>query len=195
MDTVEVEPAPERTNRRAYDALKRSIDLIAALFGGLVLLPLVGLAMLAVRLDSPGGAIFSQTRVGRDGKLFRCLKLRTMRVGTPHLPTHEVGATQITSLGRFLRRSKLDELPQLWNVLKGEMSLVGPRPCLPGQELLVSLRLRQGALSVRPGITGLAQVQGVDMSDPEKLAAIDADYVCRRSLSLDLNILRRTLPF
>lgn len=190
-----VDVARERPNRRPYDVLKRSMDFCAALFGGLVVLPFLLAAMVAVRLDSPGGAIFAQTRVGRDGTPFRCLKLRTMRVGTPHLPTHEVGAAQITSLGRFLRRSKLDELPQLWNVLKGEMSLVGPRPCLPGQELLVSLRLRQGALSVRPGITGLAQVQNVDMSDPEKLAAIDADYVRRRSLRLDVDILRRTLPF
>ncbi|MDI6026593.1 sugar transferase [Corticibacterium sp. UT-5YL-CI-8] len=180
---------------RSYDRWKRVIDVAACLVGGLVVLPILGIASLAVKLNSPGPVVFAQVRVGRDGRLFKCRKLRSMHVGTPSRPTHEVGVASITTVGRYLRGSKIDELPQLWNVLKGEMSLVGPRPCLPEQDLLVHLRREQGALSVRPGITGLAQVQNVDMSDPERLAAIDAQYVRDRSFGLDLRILWKTLPF
>ncbi|TIS62136.1 MAG: sugar transferase, partial [Mesorhizobium sp.] len=95
--------------------------------------PVVLVAMLAIRATSPGPAIFSQPRVGRDGALFACHKLRTMQRDTPSLPTHEAPAGSVTAVGKLLRRTKIDELPQLWNVLKGEMSLVGPRPCLPTQ--------------------------------------------------------------
>jgi O-antigen biosynthesis protein WbqP len=113
--------------------------------------------------------------------------------GTESVPTHEVSASRITPVGRFLRRAKLDELPQLWNVLKGEMSLVGPRPCLPTQVALVEARRRRGVAGLRPGITGLAQVRGIDMADPEALAEIDAEYLAAASLAADLGIVLRTL--
>jgi O-antigen biosynthesis protein WbqP len=161
--------------------------------GLVVAVPVILVAMAAIRLDTPGAAIFSQTRVGRDGALFRCHKLRTMRQGTPSVPTHEAAASQVTGVGGFLRRSKLDELPQLWNVLLGEMSLVGPRPCLPTQERLIEERRRLGVLSMLPGISGLAQVNGIDMSDPVACAAKDAEYMRTRSLRLDLAILIRTV--
>lgn len=151
------------------------------------------MAMVAIRLTSPGPAIFSQTRVGRNGALFQCRKLRTMHAGTPSVPTHEASANQVTGVGRFLRRSKLDELPQLWNVLVGEMSLVGPRPCLPTQERLIAERVSRGVLVLLPGITGLAQVNGVDMSDPVACARMDAEYLRTRSIRLDLAILFRTV--
>lgn len=155
--------------------------------------PIVLAAIAAIRLTSAGPVIFSQTRVGREGAPFRCHKLRTMRHGTPSVPTHEARASEVTSVGRFLRRSKIDELPQLWNVLAGEMSLVGPRPCLPTQGRLIDERRKRGVLALVPGISGLAQVNGIDMSDPVACAEKDAEYLRTRSLRLDLAILFRTV--
>ncbi len=152
----------------------RMIDLIAALVGGLVSLPLVLIAAVMVRLDSPGPALFRQERVGRGERIFVCYKLRTMAQGTAAAGTHEVSAASVTALGRVLRRLKLDELPQLWNVIRGDMSLVGPRPCLPGQTRLIEERRVRGVYGVRPGITGRAQVIGLDMSTPLELAIEDA---------------------
>lgn len=173
--------------------MKRLFDIAASLFGLVFLGWLVGLLAWRVRKDSPGPGILAQPRVGRDGAVFVCYKLRTMLVGTLHAASHETPVSAVTPLGATLRRYKLDELPQLWNVLKGEMSFVGPRPCLPVQERLIEERDRLGVLSVRPGITGLAQVQGVDMSDPVRLAAIDAEYVKERSFIGDLVLILRTV--
>jgi O-antigen biosynthesis protein WbqP len=116
-----------------------------------------------------------------------------MYSGTANLPTHQVQASAVTSLGELLRRFKVDELPQLWNVLLGDMSLVGPRPCLPSQTELVEARKRLGVFAVRPGITGLAQVSGVDMSDANRLAEIDAQYVRTQSFVGDLRLVWATL--
>ena len=118
--------------------------------------------------------IFRQVRLGRHQKPFTLVKFRTMRLDTGNVPTHMVSASSVTPLGHFLRRSKLDELPQLWNVLLGDMSLVGPRPGLPSQTGLTEARTRAGVFESRPGITGLAQLQGIDMSTPEMLAEVDA---------------------
>jgi lipopolysaccharide/colanic/teichoic acid biosynthesis glycosyltransferase len=123
---------------------------------------------------SIGSPLFRQTRVGRYRKPFVLVKFRTMKPGTASVASHLVDGAAITSWGRFLRRTKLDELPQLWNVLKGEMSLVGPRPCLFNQEELILEREQRGVFEVRPGITGLAQVRGIDMSTPKLLAETDA---------------------
>ncbi|WP_091582167.1 sugar transferase [Mesorhizobium qingshengii] len=172
---------------------KQIFDLVGAALLLLVTSPVFLLAVLAVRASSPGPAIFSQTRVGRDGTLFRCHKLRTMYVGTPSLPSHETPANAVTSVGEVLRKFKLDELPQFWNVLKGEMSLVGPRPCLPTQTELIEYRRRLGVLSALPGITGMAQIRGIDMSSPALLAETDAAYLRTASLWLDLRILFGTL--
>ena len=173
--------------------LKRPLDVAGAAIGLVLLWPAILAAILAIRATSPGPGIFSQERVGKDGAPFLCRKLRTMFVDTESVPTHEVPASRVTPLGSFLRRTKFDELPQLWNVLKGEMSLVGPRPCLPSQTALVEARRRLGIAALRPGITGLAQVRGVDMADPEALAEINAEYLSSVSLSLDLRILLRTI--
>ncbi len=118
--------------------------------------------------------IFRQVRLGRHQRPFVLLKFRTMRIGTENVPTHVVSASSITRLGVFLRRAKLDELPQLWNVLRGDMSLVGPRPGLPTQTVLTEARERRGVFKARPGITGLSQLQGIDMSMPDMLAEVDA---------------------
>jgi O-antigen biosynthesis protein WbqP len=173
--------------------VKRLFDLMAAAAGLAVFWPVLAAVMVAIRLGSPGPAVFAQTRVGLRGQPFTCYKLRTMRRDTASLPSHEVGASALTSIGGFLRRSKLDELPQLYNVVRGDMSLVGPRPCLPSQTALIGARKRHGALDARPGITGLAQVQGIDMSDPERLAAQDGLYVRTRTFQGDLALIARTL--
>ena len=172
---------------------KRAFDLVVAA----VLLPLTSpvilLAMLAIRLSSPGPALFSQPRVGQNGVLFACHKLRTMVVGTPPLPSHQAPANAVTTAGAVLRKFKIDELPQLWNVLKGEMSLVGPRPCLPTQTELIERRRQLGVLAALPGITGLAQMKGIDMSDPKRCAETDAEYLKTASIGLDIRILVGTI--
>ncbi len=173
--------------------MKRGFDIVAALVGLVCLSPVLLVLALAVRLDTPGPAIFAQTRIGRWGRPFVCLKLRTMHTGTQNAPSHEVGGDAITPMGHRLRRTKLDELPQLWNILIGEMSLVGPRPCLPAQTVLIEARRRYGLDALRPGITGVAQVAGVDMSDPEKLAALDATYLTTQSFGTDLRIIVATI--
>jgi O-antigen biosynthesis protein WbqP len=149
--------------------VKRTFDILAAAIGLILSSPILLFAAAAVRAESPGRAFFAQKRVGRNECIFTCYKLRTMFADTKHLPTHQTSATSVTRVGAVLRRLKLDELPQLYNVLRGEMSLVGPRPCLPSQTALIDARKQRGVFNVRPGITGLAQVQGVDMSDPERL--------------------------
>ncbi|KRB32093.1 MULTISPECIES: sugar transferase [Mesorhizobium] len=174
-------------------AAKKIFDLAGATLLLVATSPVLLLAVLAVRASSPGPAIFSQTRVGRDGALFRCHKLRTMVQGTPSLPSHEAPANAVTAVGRTLRKFKLDELPQFWNVLKGEMSLVGPRPCLPTQTELIEYRRRLGVLTALPGITGMAQIRGIDMSNPRLLAETDAAYLRAASFWLDLRILFGTL--
>nr|WP_292284139.1 sugar transferase [Mesorhizobium sp.] len=171
---------------------KRAFDVTIAAVMLAVTSPVVLIAMLAVRATSSGPAIFSQPRVGRGGAVFACHKLRTMHRNTPSLPTHEAPAGSVTAVGRVLRATKIDELPQLWNVLKGEMSLVGPRPCLPTQTELIGHRRRLGVLSALPGITGLAQIKGIDMSDPKLCAETDAAYLKAASIGLDLRILLGT---
>ena len=186
-----IEPAFTRHYRQR--PAKRVLDLAVAIPGLIIALPVILVAAAIVRATSPGPAIYAQTRVGRNGLPFRCYKLRTMYVDTPSVPTHEALASAVTPVGRFLRRTKLDELPQLWNVLKGEMGIVGPRPCLPNQEELIHHRRRLGVLAAAPGITGLAQVRGIDMSQPELCAETDAEYLRRWSLGLDLELMLKTL--
>jgi O-antigen biosynthesis protein WbqP len=154
---------------RAFDATFAAAGLLA---GSPALL-----AIYVAGLFDTGSPLFRQERVGRDKRPFVLVKFRTMRIGTASVASHMADAGAITSFGRFLRRTKLDELPQLWNVLKGEMSLVGPRPGLFNQKELLEARERQGVFAARPGITGLAQVSGIDMSTPELLAKTDAEML------------------
>lgn len=150
----------------------RILDVVFAIFGLVVGAPVIVL-LFALGLVDTGSPIFRQERVGRHQRPFTLWKFRTMRLDAASVATHLADASAITPLGRFLRRSKLDELPQLWNVLRGDMSLVGPRPCLFSQEALIAERAARGVYEVRPGITGLAQVSGIDMSTPELLAETD----------------------
>ena len=179
-----------------YAFWKRLADISGALILLLVLLPLFLLIMLAIAADSSGNVIFIQYRAGIYGKPFKILKFRTMKIGTPaNVATRELRnpAHYITPVGRFLRRTSLDELPQLWNILKGDMSFVGPRPVVLTETDLLELRRRHGADSVRPGITGLAQVRGRDHVDDRRKARYDAFYVQHKSARLDIWILIQTV--
>jgi len=151
----------------------RSFDFILSSIGLVVASPFL-VVLMVVGLFDTGSPLFRQTRVGRHKKPFVLVKFRTMKPETAHVASHLADASAVTPLGRFLRRTKLDELPQLWNVLQGEMSLVGPRPCLFNQQDLIEARERLGVFHARPGITGLAQVNDIDMSTPELLAETDA---------------------
>jgi O-antigen biosynthesis protein WbqP len=172
--------------------MKRALDLVGSFLGLAISWPIMAVAMLAIRLESAGPALFRQARVGRKGHVFVCYKLRTMQRDTKQVPTHEVAASSVTKVGAILRATKLDELPQLYNVLRGDMSLVGPRPSLPSQTELIEARTRQGALEVPPGITGLAQVRGITMAHTQRLAAIDGLYARTRTTCGDLRIILQT---
>ena len=154
----------------------RLFDLLFVLLSLVLVIPIFLIIYLICLFDT-GSPLFFQERVGKDKKSFILVKFRTMPIDTISVASHLASNTSITKLGFFLRRTKLDEIPQLWNVFKGEMSLVGPRPNLHNQKELISLRNDKGVYDVRPGITGLAQIQNIDMSTPEKLAYTDAVMV------------------
>jgi len=153
--------------------MTRFFDILFSFIGLLVLSPIL-LVLCIIGLFDTGSPIFRQERVGKNKQPFNLYKFRSMHINTKSVATHLANATSITSFGRFLRKSKLDELPQLFNVLRGNMSLVGPRPNLFNQEELIAERYARGVYNVRPGITGLAQIQKIDMSTPQLLAEIDA---------------------
>ena len=174
--------------------LKRAMDITGALAGLVLLSPLLlGLAV-AVRLQSRGPALHWSQRVGRANRLFPMPKFRTMHTGAPDVATHLLDDPDrwVTPLGRTLRRTSLDELPQLWSVLKGDMSLVGPRPALFNQDDLVALRAAAGVDALRPGLTGWAQINGRDELPIGEKARLDREYLERRSLAFDLRILAAT---
>lgn len=173
--------------------MKRLFDVVASFCGLVILGWAILLLAWLIRRDTPGPGIFRQVRVGRNRVPFVCCKLRTMRIETAQAATHDTPASAVTRVGGILRRHKLDELPQLWNVLKGDMSLVGPRPCLPVQADVIAEREKCGVFAVRPGITGPAQISGVDMSEPERLAAVDGAYVTDQTFFGDLTIILRTV--
>lgn len=160
----------------------RLLDMFFSLLGLIVGFPIL-LLIYAIGLFDTGSPLFKQERVGKNKKPFVLVKFRTMSVDTASVASHLASTTSITKLGGFLRKTKLDELPQLWNVLKGEMSLVGPRPCLFNQEELIKEREQHGVFCVRPGITGLAQVSEIDMSTPKLLAETDKKMINSLSIS------------
>ena len=166
-------------------------DLILSLVAGLVLLILLVLVAVMVRLTSPGPVLYWSERVGRHNKIFRMPKFRSMRVGTPAVATHLLvdPDAHLTPIGSFLRRSSLDELPQLWSILVGDMSFVGPRPALFNQHDLIEARTQSGVHVLVPGLTGWAQVNGRDELPIEQKVALDAAYLARRSFWFDLQII------
>ena len=164
-----------------------SVSLTAGIF---LLLPILFVA-LAVRLTSSGPALYWSDRVGRNNRIFRMPKFRSMRIDTPAVATHLLGNPQdyLTPIGSFLRKSSLDELPQLWSILKGDMSFVGPRPALFNQQDLIALRTEQGVHTLLPGLTGWAQVNGRDELPISEKVKLDAVYLQRQSLWFDMRIL------
>lgn len=174
--------------------MKRLFDLVVALVVTVFLaLPIVFVA-LAVRLTSPGPALYWSDRVGRHNRIFKMPKFRSMRIDTPAVATHLLQNAEqwLTPIGSFLRKSSLDELPQLWSILKGDMSFVGPRPALFNQDDLIALRTEKGVHELLPGLTGWAQVNGRDELPIPQKVQLDAEYLQRRSLRFDLKILWMT---
>lgn len=192
----EAVPAATMSDKRIYLAVKRLFDIFASLVaGGLLLLPLLVIGAL-VWLESEGPAIFRQERIGKDGKVFTIYKFRTMKIFAPRdvaTAALENADQYITRMGAFLRRTSIDELPQLWNVLRGDMSLVGYRPLCVTETEVNDKRKKLGVFAVRPGITGLAQVNGRNNITDEEKVRLDARYVRECSMKMDLICLARTV--
>ncbi len=176
-----------------FQIFKRTIDICFALLVLLLFQWALLFIWLTVFLTSRGPGLYIQKRVGINGSVFNCYKFRTMHVGTTVSGSHEINPSQVTFVGKFLRKSKLDELPQALNVLRGDLSLVGPRPCLEMQHEVLRERERRNLLSIKPGITGYAQVKQIDMSTPELLAEVDARYVVKSSINLELSLIFGTI--
>ena len=188
---------PADASKKPYMVVKRALDVILSAMGLMVLLLPLAVVALIVYIDDPGTVFFSQKRVGKNGKVFRLYKFRTMKLSTPkYMATMDVDDPDkyITRVGRVLRKLSIDELPQLWNVLKGDMSIVGPRPLIPQEEESHNMRDRFGVYTVRPGVTGLAQINGRDLCTPSDKVHWDVDYVEHISFVLDLKILFATIP-
>lgn len=172
-----------------YVKLKRVIDFILALGGIFVLMPLLVILVIAIKVDSKGPVLFKQKRVGIHKTHFNILKFRTMRIDTPKdMPTHMLQNPEqyITRVGKFLRKTSLDELPQIFNILKGEMAVVGPRPALWNQYDLIEERDKYGANDIRPGLTGWAQINGRDELEIPVKAKLDGEYVAKMGPAMDL---------
>jgi O-antigen biosynthesis protein WbqP len=172
--------------------LLRVFDFLFSLIGMIFGFPILVVIFLIGLFDT-GSPLFIQKRIGRDRRAFKLVKFRTMSRDTASMATHLVSQSSVTRFGKFLRKTKLDELPQLWNVLKGDMSLVGPRPNLESQVNLIMERSKRNIYSVRPGITGLAQILGVDMSRPELLAETDERMISEMSFQNYLKFIILTL--
>lgn len=172
-----------------YMKIKRLIDIALSLIGGIVLSPLFLILIVAIKLDSKGPVLFKQRRVGINKTHFNILKFRTMRIDTPKdTPTHllENPDQFITKMGRFLRKTSLDELPQIWNIFVGQMSIIGPRPALWNQYDLIAEREKYGANDIPPGLTGWAQINGRDELPIEAKAKLDGEYVEKISFRMDV---------
>ena len=171
--------------------MKRLFDLLVALLVAVLLLVPIAVLAALVRLTSPGPALYWSSRVGRNNQLFKMPKFRSMRVGTPAVATHLLAdaASHLTPIGAFLRKSSLDELPQLWSIIVGDMSIVGPRPALFNQDDLVALRTAAGVHTLTPGLTGWAQINGRDELPIVQKVKLDIEYLQRRSFIFDLKII------
>jgi O-antigen biosynthesis protein WbqP len=187
-------PALGRSTRYLAKHMKRLMDLLLTVIAAIILLPVAALVALAVRLTSRGPALYWSDRIGHNEQIFRMPKFRTMNVGTPAVATHLMRDPRaaLTPVGGFLRRTSLDEIPQLWSVFTGDMSMVGPRPALFNQDDLVLLRRSAGVNALRPGITGWAQVNGRDELPIPIKVEFDREYLERQSLLFDLGIILRT---
>ncbi|WP_256821240.1 sugar transferase [Dietzia sp. Die43] len=174
---------------------KRIFDVVAASIAVAVLSPVLAAVGAAIKLEDRGPALFVQERTGRDGASFAIYKFRSMQVGTASVPSGEIIAPSVTKVGKVIRRTNLDELPQLFNIVKGDMSVVGPRPPLPSQTDIIRARYLSGALRLSPGLTGWAQVNSFDGMDALEKARYDEEYANSISFRLDLGIILRTFVY
>lgn len=168
--------------------IKRLLDFLLSLVGIIILSPVLLMLAIVIKVTSPGPVLFKQERMGKDNIHFKIYKFRSMRIDTPKdVPTHMLTNPDqyITKIGKFMRKTSLDELPQLFNILKGDMSVIGPRPSLPNQYDLNELRDQNGASSIKPGLTGLAQISGRDELEINVKAALDGEYVQKMSFLFD----------
>lgn len=175
--------------------MKRFFDFICSAVALLILSPILAVLALLVRIFDGKNVIFRQKRIGRNGDLFEIYKFRTMKEGTRNAATSELieSSSQVTRFGRILRKTSLDELPQLWNIFKGDMSFVGPRPLIPEEKEIHELRAAAGVYTVRPGITGLAQVNGRDRITIEQKVAYDEKYAKEHTILMDIKIIFQTV--
>ncbi len=175
--------------------MKRFLDVLFSLVLLIILSPLFLIISILIKLNSKGTVFFTQMRIGRNNNLFKFYKFRTMRVGTPNVATDELGDAKsyITSVGKVLRKTSLDEIPQLINILKGDMTFVGPRPALYNQYNLKELRTKAGVHALVPGVTGWAQINGRDHNDDFQKTELDRYYLNHKSLKLDLKIVLMTV--
>lgn len=174
---------------------KRVIDISISITGLILLLPIFIIISVIIKISSRGPILFKQKRIGKNNEIFKILKFRTMRIDTPHdCPTHLLNNADsyITYIGKFLRRTSLDEIPQLWNILIGDMSIIGPRPSLPNQTDLIYLRNQNKSSTIRPGLTGLAQISGRDEIEIHKKAELDGQYYSTLSFKNDVYIFFKT---
>lgn len=180
---------------KGKDVLKRIFDFLMSLIAIIILSPVILIVALAVKFTSPGPILFKQRRIGKDNVEFEIYKFRTMRIDTPNVPTHllENPDQWITPVGKFLRKTSLDELPQLFNILKGEMSIVGPRPALYNQSDLRDMRTAVGVHKLIPGLTGWAQINGRDEIPLSLKVRLDKEYLDRKSFLFDIKIIFMTV--
>ena len=179
-----------------YKGVKRALDITFSIVGTALTSPILLAVAAAVKLDSKGPVIFKQERLGKDGRVFEMYKFRSMCVGAEHMGTGQYsykGDSRVTRVGKVIRATSLDELPQFINILKGDMSFIGPRPLIPEESHIRDLRREYGVYSVRPGVTGWAQVNGRDCLSDEEKASYDREYIERRSLAFDTKIFFRTI--
>jgi O-antigen biosynthesis protein WbqP len=174
---------------------KRLFDICCALLALVLLIPLLPLTAILIKVFDRGPVIFRQIRIGRDGSHFIFYKLRSMPLNTGDLPSDKLGSVQITPIGKFIRRTNIDELPQLYNILKGDMSFVGPRPPIPSQIELIEARRNNGSLKYRPGLTGLAQISSYDGMTSKHKAELDSLYSNSITFKGDLKIIIGTLNY
>lgn len=175
--------------------LKRLIDLFLSIFVIVILSPFLVIIALLIKIHDGGPIIFRQKRIGQYGEEFLFLKFRSMPVNTPNVASTETQKLKITPIGKIIRRTNLDEIPQMINVLKGDMSIIGPRPCLPNQESLINLRKANSAINLKPGLTGWAQVNAYDFMPEIEKAQFDGEYYQKLSLWMDVKIVFRTLNY
>ncbi|MFI3210214.1 MAG: sugar transferase [Peptostreptococcaceae bacterium] len=177
-----------------YNFIKRSIDMMISLIGIIILLPIFLITAILIKIESKGSIIFKQIRIGKNSKPFYIYKFRSMKTETPNMATNDMTDPNmyVTKIGKIIRKTSIDELPQLINILKGDMSIVGPRPVIEKEEDLVNLRAKENVDSILPGITGWAQINGRDNLDVEEKVKYDKEYLMRRSVGFDFYIMFMT---